>query len=411
MKEPIKGPVYDLTPAQDMIQYMLKYSFFHKQVTQIPESILTEKEIDFKLMEQAINIEIERNDCMRLRFFKEKGKIKQYFLDHYEIHDIPVLKFNSMEEQAEVLTADAQTPIRMLKDETYRIKFFRSFDGRWGVNSRLIPQYDVISDPGQYYEMHYQMLYNQYLYSGHSVADLKDGAPMPKELGKYEDGIMKITGDKILPWTFNTAYTKLYKMELFTKTGFLFPEGIALCEDFYVSYKIFDYLDHFYFLNKALYHYYVRSDSILHSVKENQVDKAIEAIKDLQDYLDSRNNKVLQISVDNEKVAMRQRYFYDFDGVRAEKWMNVFPELTDQNLQRIRNDFKKKNSELKSAQNDIKHLKNEISKLNRQVRELEEKTKVYRKERSGIKTFLYTIKHKGPKQTFKLCINKIKGHF
>lgn len=228
---------------------------------------------------------------------------------------------------------------------------------------------------------------------------------------KYEDGIMKITGDKILPWTFNTAYTKLYKMELFTKTGFLFPEGIALCEDFYVSYKIFDYLDHFYFLNKALYHYYVRSDSILHSVKENQVDKAIEAIKDLQEYLDSRNNKVLQISVDNEKVAMRQRYFYDFDGVRAEKWMNVFPELTDQNLQRIRNDFKKKNSELKSAQNDIKHLKNEISKLNKQVRELEEKTKVYRKERSGIKTFLYTIKHKGPKQTFKLCINKIKGHF
>ena len=80
MKEPIKGPVYDLTPAQDMIQFMLKYSFFHKQVTQIPESILTEKEIDFDLMKQALNIEIERNDCMRLRFFKEKGKIKQYLV-------------------------------------------------------------------------------------------------------------------------------------------------------------------------------------------------------------------------------------------------------------------------------------------------------------------------------------------
>ena len=45
------------------------------------------------------------------------------------------------------------------------------FDGRWGVNSRLIPQYDVISDPGQYYETFYTMLYNQYLYSGHSVAE------------------------------------------------------------------------------------------------------------------------------------------------------------------------------------------------------------------------------------------------
>ena len=45
------------------------------------------------------------------------------------------------------------------------------FDGRWGVNSRLIPQYDVISDPGQYYETYYTMLYNKYLYSGHSVAE------------------------------------------------------------------------------------------------------------------------------------------------------------------------------------------------------------------------------------------------
>ena len=45
------------------------------------------------------------------------------------------------------------------------------FDGRWGVNSRLIPQYDVINDPGQYYETFYQRLYNKYYYSGHSVAE------------------------------------------------------------------------------------------------------------------------------------------------------------------------------------------------------------------------------------------------
>ena len=45
------------------------------------------------------------------------------------------------------------------------------FDGRIGVNSRLIPQYDVITDPGQYYETFYTMLYNQYYYAGHSVAE------------------------------------------------------------------------------------------------------------------------------------------------------------------------------------------------------------------------------------------------
>ena len=44
-------------------------------------------------------------------------------------------------------------------------------DSKWGVNSRLIPQYDVISDPAEYYETWYKMMYNSYLYSGHTVAE------------------------------------------------------------------------------------------------------------------------------------------------------------------------------------------------------------------------------------------------
>ena len=40
------------------------------------------------------------------------------------------------------------------------------FDAKWGSNSRLIPQYDVISDPAQYYETHYRMMYNSQVYAG-----------------------------------------------------------------------------------------------------------------------------------------------------------------------------------------------------------------------------------------------------
>ena len=45
------------------------------------------------------------------------------------------------------------------------------FDAKIGSNSRLVPQYDVITDPGQYYEQFYKMLYNKYIYSGHTVAE------------------------------------------------------------------------------------------------------------------------------------------------------------------------------------------------------------------------------------------------
>ena len=37
------------------------------------------------------------------------------------------------------------------------------FDARIGSNSRLIPNYDVITDPGQYYETYYQLLYYKHL--------------------------------------------------------------------------------------------------------------------------------------------------------------------------------------------------------------------------------------------------------
>lgn len=46
-----------------------------------------------------------------------------------------------------------------------------SLEARWGSNSRLIPQYDVITDPAQYYETHYKMMYNSQYYAGKSIAD------------------------------------------------------------------------------------------------------------------------------------------------------------------------------------------------------------------------------------------------
>lgn len=178
--KPTSKETYPLIPPQEMIQFMLKYSFFHKQVTQIPESIIVTKEIDFDLMEKAFNIEIERNDCLRLRFFKEKGKIRQYFLDEYREQNIPVLDFKSDEERTQVLTADAQKPVRMLKGETYRIKFFRTHDKRCGV----------------YINIHHLVMDNAAVFiffaDLFAVYDhLKDGTPMPKPLGSYEAIIKK----------------------------------------------------------------------------------------------------------------------------------------------------------------------------------------------------------------------------
>lgn len=176
----VNKPVYPLIPPQEMIQFMLKYSFFHKQVTQIPDSIIVSQKIDFDVMTEAFNIEIERNDCLRLVFFKQNGKIMQYFRDPYRIGSVPVYNFKSDEEREKVLTADAQKPIKMLKGEIFRLKYFTTYDGRYGV----------------YINIHHLVMDNAAVFAFFSdlfaVYDhLKNGKPMPKPLGSYEDRIKR----------------------------------------------------------------------------------------------------------------------------------------------------------------------------------------------------------------------------
>lgn len=46
-----------------------------------------------------------------------------------------------------------------------------NFEARWGSTGRLVPQYDVIDDPAQYYETHYRALYNSQIYNGATSAE------------------------------------------------------------------------------------------------------------------------------------------------------------------------------------------------------------------------------------------------
>ena len=176
----VNKPIYKLIPPQEMIQFMLKYSFFHKQVTQIPDSVIVTKKIDFDKMTEAFNIEIERNDCLRLCFFKQNGNIMQYFRDPYRVGNVPVLEFSSDEEREKVLTEDARKPIRMLKGEIFRLKFFKTHDGRYGI---YICIHHLVMDNAAVF-----MFFNDLF----AIYDhLTEGKPMPKPLGSYEERIKK----------------------------------------------------------------------------------------------------------------------------------------------------------------------------------------------------------------------------
>lgn len=179
MSQQPQGKTYGLTPSQQTMHYMLKYSL-HKQVMQIPMSLTIDAELDFDTLQKALNEEIKRNDCMRLRFIKEKGEIKQYFLPEIPEVQASVLHFKTQEEQQAHLTADAQKPIKFLKGEIFRVIFFRSYDGGTGIyinvchlNMDAMAVFVFFSD--------FLNVYNA----------LKDGTPMPEPLFSFADVIDK----------------------------------------------------------------------------------------------------------------------------------------------------------------------------------------------------------------------------
>ena len=46
-----------------------------------------------------------------------------------------------------------------------------TFDGKWGLNTRALQTYDYVDNAGEYYALHYQALYNNYMLGGKSASD------------------------------------------------------------------------------------------------------------------------------------------------------------------------------------------------------------------------------------------------
>lgn len=173
-----RSELYPLIPSQQTMYFMIKYSL-HKQVIQVPTSFSLEGEIDFRLLARALNIEIARNDCLRLRFVKENGEIKQYFLRDVKLDGVRRFTFKNEAEQQAFFDGDASTPVRFLKDETYRVYFFTcgSKNGVYINACHMIMDALAVS-------IFYRDLFAVYF-------ALKNGTPMPAPLASFEEQIGK----------------------------------------------------------------------------------------------------------------------------------------------------------------------------------------------------------------------------
>lgn len=203
--------LYELIPSQNAMYLMYKFGI-HKQQAQIPTSFALKKHLDFNLLRKAFNIEIRRNDSLRLRFIKENGNVRQFFRDAYD-YNVPVKYFFSEEEQNEYFNSDAPKPVKFLKDETFRIVFFRTAHGGSGIYSNFS---HLITDA-----MGIVIFYLDLL----NVYDaLENNREMPAPLHRYEDYIIKQLEENADEK--KQAKHEAFYREYFAKGGYPFYAGV-----------------------------------------------------------------------------------------------------------------------------------------------------------------------------------------
>ena len=119
--------LYELTPSQEVVKMQLLFSL-DKRVINIVSSATINKSIDVEVMKQAINLVVERNDCLRLRFVKKGFKLLQYFDENASCDEIPVVEFKTQNEQENFIQQEVKKPIKYLKDKVIEFTLCKTYD-------------------------------------------------------------------------------------------------------------------------------------------------------------------------------------------------------------------------------------------------------------------------------------------
>lgn len=170
---------YELSPSQDVSYLQCRYTLF-KRVINILPAITINYDVDFDLMEKAYNLVVERNDCLRIKFFKQKGKLMQYFEDSRPYQKIPVVKFDTQEKFDAFIAKYKKRAIDYLHGTVNEPNFIKTHDGK---NMILFKICHLVADVYGLFVIFMDLL---------NVYDaLKNGTELPPQPASFEEVVKR----------------------------------------------------------------------------------------------------------------------------------------------------------------------------------------------------------------------------
>ena len=133
--------LYDLTYPQKSIWYT-EQAFKDTPISNITGTVILKDKVDVRLLSQAINIFVKRNDSFRLKFCIENQKVQQY-VEPYSQFPIEVVNVRSDNDLHRLEQKNASTVFNIFFSYLFTFKIIRFKDGHGGF---IINMHHLISD-------------------------------------------------------------------------------------------------------------------------------------------------------------------------------------------------------------------------------------------------------------------------
>lgn len=133
--------LYDLTNPQKSIWFTEEF-YKGTPIENIAGTVILKDNVDFKLLEKAINIFVEKNDNFRLKFIIENKKVMQY-VSSYSPFPVEIIDITSNADLKKLEKSIATTAFNIIDSFLYVYKMVRFPDGHGGF---IINMHHLISD-------------------------------------------------------------------------------------------------------------------------------------------------------------------------------------------------------------------------------------------------------------------------
>jgi hypothetical protein len=118
----MEAKTYSFNYSQDIIHLQTKYALF-KRVANILFSVTFENGFDEGRMLDALQLLIDRNDCLRLTFFKEGKEMRQFFEPTRKLGKVPSVRFETTSQLEAWVRRFRRKGLDMTKGQTFKPVF------------------------------------------------------------------------------------------------------------------------------------------------------------------------------------------------------------------------------------------------------------------------------------------------